>query len=335
MSGSRSIGLMGLGRVARNLFRLLHASEEFPIAAVADPADPEALAYLLQFDTLLGRFRGGLEYTDGQLRSGSGASIPLVTADAAPWGDLGVHTVIEAMDLHPTRPQLERHLEAGAKRVILCVRPRDAPDITVVMGVNDEKLEPEHRIVSNASNTAHALAPMLRILDAAFGVERAFVNTVHAYTEAQRLADVPEEDPRRGRAASENIIPQQTNAAQVAEEVLPEFAGRITALALNVPVPQGSAMDLVCWHERPVTVEAVNDAVRSAIERDWRELLEYEDAPIVSSDIRMNPHSGIFDSLSTMTLGERASKTLTWFDNGWGYAHRVIDVLRRFREVDG
>lgn len=334
MSQARPIGLMGLGRVARNLFRLLHTSEEFPIAAVADPYDPEALAYLLQFDTLLGRFPGGLEYADGQLHVANG-SIPLVTTDAAPWGDLGVHTVIEAMDFQPTRQQLERHLEAGAERVILCVRPRESPDITVVMGVNDDRIESGHRIVSNASNTAHALAPMLRILDAAFGVERAFVNTVHAYTEAQRLADVPEEDPRRGRAASENIIPQQTNAAQVAEEVLPEFAGRITALALNVPVPQGSAMDLVCWHTRPVTVETVNDAVRAAIASDWQGLLEYEDAPIVSSDIRMNPHSGIFDSLSTMTLGERASKTLTWFDNGWGYAHRVIDLLWRFREVDG
>lgn len=334
MSAPRPIGLMGLGRVARNLFRLLYASEEFPVAAVADPSDPEALAYLLQFDTLLGRFPGELEYADGKLRTANG-SIPLVTADTAPWGDLGVHTVIEAMDLHPTRRQIERHLEAGAERVILCVPPRDPPDVTVVVGVNDERLEPSHRIVSNASNTAHALAPMLRILNAAFGVERAFVNTVHAYTEAQRLADVPAEDPRRGRAASENIIPQQTNAAQVVEEVLPELAGRITALALNVPVPQGSAMDLVCWHQRPVTVEAVNDAVRSAIDRDWQGLLEFEDAPIVSSDIRMNPHSGIFDSLSTMTLGERVTKTLTWFDNGWGYAHRVIDLLRRFREVDG
>ncbi len=325
---------MGLGRVARNLFRLLHASEEFPVAAVADPYDPEALAYLLRFDTLLGRFPDRLDYVDGELRSATG-SIPLVTGEIAPWGELGVHTVIEAMDLHPSREQLERHLEAGAERVILCVPPRDAPDITVVMGVNDGLLERGHRIVSNASNTAHALAPMLRILDAAFGVERAFVDTVHAYTEAQRLADVPAEDPRRGRAASENIIPQQTNAAQVAEEVLPELAGRITALALNVPVPQGSAMDLVCWHRQPVTVEAINQAVRVAIERDWRDLLEFEDAPIVSSDIRMNPRSGIFDSLATMTLGETVSKTLTWFDNGWGYAHRVIDLLRKFRELDG
>jgi glyceraldehyde 3-phosphate dehydrogenase len=176
---------------------------------------------------------------------------------------------------------------------------------------------------------------MLRILHQAFGIERAFVNTVHAYTEAQRLADVPAEDPRNGRAATENIIPQATNAGHVAEEVLPELAGRITALALNVPVRQGSAMDLVCWHERPVTVASINDAVRSAVERDWQGLLEYETSPIVSSDSRMNPHSGIFDSLATMALGDKVSKTITWFDNGWGYAHRVIDLLQRFRQLDG
>jgi glyceraldehyde 3-phosphate dehydrogenase len=336
VSGAVPIGLMGLGRIARNLFRLLYRNEEFPITAVSDPADPEALTYLLRFDTLLGRFPEAMSLREGKLQV-AGRSIPLLgegDAGDVPWAELGVHTVIEAMQEMPSRDDLERHLEAGAKRVILCVPPSDEPDITVVMGVNDGDLRAEQRIVSNASNTAHAAAPILHILDAAFGVERAFLNTVHAYSDQQRLADVPDADPRRGRAAAENIIPQQTNAGQVIREILPELDRRVTASALNVPVPDGSVVDLVCWHREPISAQLINDTVRAAIEADWQGLLEYEDDPIVSSDVRMSSCSGIFDSAATMTLGENVSKTLTWFDNGWGYAHRVVDLLRRFHALD-
>lgn len=336
MNGSTPVGLMGLGRIARNLFRLLYRNETFPIAAVSDPSDPEALNYLLRFDTILGRFPEPMFLQEGALQV-AGRSIPLLQESkpgAVPWGELGVHTVIEAMLSDPTRADLQRHLDAGAKRVILCVPPRDNPDITVVIGVNDDMLRAGHRIVSNASNTAHAVTPILKILHTAFGIERAFVNTVHAYSDQQRLADVPAADPRRGRAAAENIIPQSTNAAQVVTEILPEFSGRIHASALNVPVPDGSVVDLVCWHERPVTVESINDTVRDAIEQDWQGLLEFEDDPIVSSDIRLSPCSGTFDSEATMALGESVSKTLIWFDNGWGYAHRVVDLLKRFQSLD-
>jgi glyceraldehyde 3-phosphate dehydrogenase len=332
------VGLMGLGRIGRNVFRLLYDSDDLRIEAISDIADHAALAYLLRFDTILGRFPDEVSIKDGFLYA-AGRQVRMLSGAEpgdVPWGDLGVDTVIEATAHLRTRAALERHLEMGAKRVILCEPPLDPPDITVVMGVNDGELAPEHRIVSNASCTAHCAAPVLKILSDAFGIRRAFLTTVHAYTNQQRLADVPAEDPRRGRAAAENIIPQETNAAEVIMGLLPELRGRLTGLAMNVPVPNGSVVDLVCWHERPVTVDAVNEVVRTAAAtRRWRPILDFEDAPIVSSDIIHSPYSSTFDGLATMVLGGGVSKTLSWFDNGWGYAHRVVDLLRRFAEMDG
>jgi glyceraldehyde 3-phosphate dehydrogenase (phosphorylating) len=333
------IGLMGLGRIGRNIFRILYKSDDLRIEAVSDVADPAALAYLLRFDTILGRFPDELSVRDGHLYV-AGRQFRMFTEEKGaqmtpPWGDLGVDVVVEATAQGRTRADVERHLEAGAKRVILCSPPAEPPDITVVMGVNERQLAPEHRIVSNASCTAHAAAPVLEILNGAFGIERAFLTTVHAFTNQQRLADVPADDPRRGRAAGENIIPQETNSAEVIMGLLPELEGKLTGLAINVPVPNGSVVDLVCWHERPVTVEAVNEVVRTAAgSARWKRILEYEDDPIVSSDILLSEYSGTFDSLATMVLGDDVSKTLTWFDNGWGYAHRVVDLIRCFEQLD-
>ncbi|HKV06881.1 MAG TPA: glyceraldehyde 3-phosphate dehydrogenase NAD-binding domain-containing protein [Thermoanaerobaculia bacterium] len=333
------IGLMGLGRIGRNIFRILYKSEDLRIEAVSDVADPAALAYLLRFDTILGRFPDEVSTRDGHLYV-AGRQVKMITEEKGaqttpPWGDLGVETVIEATSKFRTRAEVERHFAAGAKRVILCSPPAEPPDITVVMGVNEDQLRPEHRIVSNASCTAHAAAPVLEILSGAFGIRRAFLTTVHAFTNEQRLADVPDKDPRRGRAAAENIIPQETNSAEVIMELIPGLKGKITGHAMNVPVPNGSVVDLVCWHERPITVEAVNEVVRTAAaSAHWKNILSYEDDPIVSSDIIKDPHSGTFDSLATMALGSDVSKTLTWFDNGWGYAHRVVDLLRCFEQLD-
>jgi glyceraldehyde 3-phosphate dehydrogenase len=331
------IGLMGLGRIGRNIFRILYNSDDFRISAISDVADHAALAYLLRFDTILGRFPDEVSVKDGHLYA-AGRQVAMLSGEKpgdVDWGALGVDTVIEATSLHRTRAELERHLEKGAKRVILCAPSLDPPDITVVMGVNDDRLEAGHRIVSNASNTAHAAAPVAKILHDAFGIRRAFLTTVHAYTNQQRLADVPNEDLRRGRAAAENIIPQASNSAEMLMGLLPELAGKVTGLAMNVPVPNGSVVDLVCWHDRKVTVEAVNEVVRTAAAgRRWQGVLAYEDDPIVSSDILQSPYSSTFDGLATMVLGENVSKTLAWFDNGWGYAHRVVDLLRRFRELD-
>jgi glyceraldehyde 3-phosphate dehydrogenase (phosphorylating) len=267
-----------------------------------------------------------------------GRQIPMLSArdpgDVA-WGDLGVDIVIEATARRRRRDELEQYLARGARRVILCAPPADPPDITVVMGVNDDQLGPQHRIVSNGSCTAHCAAPVIKILHEAFGIERAYLTSVHAYTSQQRLADVPDDDPRRGRAAAENIIPQDSNAADVVMELLPEMRGRIVGMAMNVPVPNGSVVDMVCWHDRPVTVEAINEVVRTAASSSrWKGILEYEDDPIVSSDIIRSAVSSTFDSLATMVLGDKVSKTLSWFDNGWGYAHRVVDLIRRFEKLD-
>jgi len=331
------IGLMGLGRIGRNIFRILYKSEDIRIEAISDVADHAGLAYLLKFDTILGRFPDEVSARDGHLYV-AGRQVKMLSAEKpgdVNWGDLGVETVIEATAKFRTRAELEKHLEAGAKRVILCTPPADPPDITVVMGVNDDQLRPEHRIVSNGSCTAHAAAPVLKILDEAFGIQRAFLTTVHAYTNQQRLADVPAEDPRRGRAAAENIIPQETQAAEVITDLLPQLQGKLTAHAMNVPIANGSVVDLVCWHDREVTVEAINEVVRTAASTErWKDILEYVTDPIVSSDILNSRYSGSYDSLATMVLGKNVSKTLTWFDNGWGYSHRVVDLIRCFAQFE-
>ncbi len=330
------VGLMGIGRIGRDVFRILYDDPEIRIVAIDEIADHRAVEYLIRFDTILGPFPDELSIKEDHLYV-AGRQIPmLANEDPAdvPWGDYGVDIVVEAAGVERTRQEIEGHLEQGAKRVILCAPPKDPPDITVVMGVNDHLLAPEHRIVSNASCTAHCIAPVAKILAEAFGIERAFLSTVHAYTNQQRLADVPSEDPRRGRAAAENIIPQETNAAEVVMELLPELRGKLTGKAINVPVPNGSVVDFVAWHDKPVTVTAINEVVRTAAAADWRGILAYEDDPIVSSDIVRTPYSSTFDSLATSTLGDHVSKTLSWYDNSWGYAHRVVDLIRRLAAMD-
>ena len=330
------IGLMGLGRIGRNLFRILYKSEDIEIVAIDEIADHKTLEYLIRFDTILGPFPDELSIKGGHLYV-AGKQIPMLSNESpadVPWAEHGVDIVIEAAGRERTRAELEQHLQAGARRVILCAPPKDPPDLTVVMGLNDDQLKPEHRIVSNASCTAHCAAPIVKILNDAFGIERAFLSTVHAYSNQQRLADVPSEDPRRGRAAAENIIPQKTNAAVMVAELLPELAGRISAAALNVPVSNGSVVDLVCWHTKSVTDTAINEVVRTAVSSNWPGIVKYEDDPIVSSDIIRSPYSSTFDSIATMTLGDKISKTLSWYDNGWGYAHRVVDLIRAMSRLD-
>ena len=332
-----TIGLMGFGRIGRNLFRILYQSEDIKLAAISDIADHKALEYLLRFDTILGPFPDEVSIQDNNLYV-VGRQIPMLSKKEpgdVPWGDLGVDIVVEATARNRSRQEFEKHLEQGARRVILCVPQKTPPDITVVMGVNDNQLKPEHRIVSNASCTAHCAAPVIKILHEAFGIKRAFLSTVHAYTNQQRLADVPSEDKRRGRAAAENIIPQETNAAQVVTELIPDLAGRLTGASMNVPVPNGSVVDLVCWHEKPVTQVAINEVVRTAAaSAKWRGILNYEDDPIVSSDIIRSTYSSTFDSQATIVQKKNVSKTLAWYDNGWGYTHRVVDLIRKFVEID-
>ena len=331
------IGLMGFGRIGRNLFRILYQSQDIRLRAISDVADHKALEYLLRFDTILGQFPDEVSVKENNLYV-AGRQVPMLSEAEpgdVPWGDLGVDVVIEATARKWTREQLEKHFQRGAKRVILCAPSQDPPDITVVMGVNDDRLTGEHRIVSNGSCTAHCAAPIVKILHDAFGIRRSFLSTVHAYTNQQRLADVPAEDKRTGRAAAENIIPQETDAALMVSALIPEIDGRISGGSMNVPVPNGSVVDLVCWHEKPVTATAVNEVIRTAASTDkWREIIDYEEEPIVSSDIIRSPYSATFDAQATMVMGGDVSKTLAWYDNGWGYAHRVVDLINRFTAME-
>ena len=331
-----TVGLMGFGRIGRNLFRILCRNEAIRVGAISDIADPEALVYLLRYDTLLGRFPDLVTYKNGNLYT-RGREIPVVAGrdpGDVRWTDLGVDYVVEATGRDRSRADLERHLESGARRVILCVPPREKPDISVVFGVNDDRLLPAHRIVSNASCTAHCAAPVLAALHGAFGIERVHITSVHAYTSAQRLADVPAEDLRLSRAAAENIVPSETNAASVLEEVLPQLAGRIHASALRVPLPNGSIVDMTLWPGRPVTREGITEVMRTAAAGPYRGILEFTEDPIVSSDVETSPFSSIFDSLATMVLGDGLVKAIAWFNNGWAYSHRVVDLLHRFAAMD-
>ncbi len=332
-----TVGLMGFGRIGRNLFRLLYRDDGFRIGAISDIADPEALAYLLRYDTILGRFPDLVTYKSGHLYT-RGREIPLLSGKDpgdVRWADLGVDYVVEATGRDRSRAEIDRHLEAGARRVILCIPPRERPDISVVYGVNHDRLRPEHRIVSNASCTAHCAAPLLATLDDAFGIERVHLTAVHAYSSVQRLADVPAGDPRLSRAAAENIVPSATNAAAVLDEVLPQMAGRIHAAALRVPLPNGSLVDMTLWTGRAVSRDGINEVVRTAAASPYRAILEFSEDPIVSSDVEASPYSSVFDSLATMVLGGRLAKVIAWFNNGWAYSHRVVDLLRRFGEMDG
>lgn len=341
--GAISVGLVGCGRIGRNLVRILAGSSlgrssGIELVAIVDRTAPETLEYLLRFDTLLGRFPVPISRREGALTI-DGREIVLMSpgdpanAGGVDWKALGVDIVIEATETQQTRPALEAHLGQGAARVLVCSPSDDLPDAAIVVGVNEKSLEPRHRIISAGSVTANCAAPVLKVLAAEFGIERVFLTSVHAYSNQLRLADVPADDMRSGRAAAENIIPQPTNADELIAALLPELAGRISGLAINVPVPNGSLVDLTCWHPKEVTSEAINAALRAASEQSLYGILAYETEPIVSSDILHSTYSGTFDSLSTMVVGGKVSKTLTFFDNGWGYCHRVIDLLRRLSNL--
>lgn len=330
------IGLMGFGRIGRNLYRILCRRDDLRVEAISDIADHKALEYLLRFDTVHGRFPDEVSIKEGTLycRGRRVAMLAGKEPGDIPWGELGVDVVVEATARYRSREEIGRHIEAGAERVILCVPPTDKPDITVVMGVNDHLLSPDHRIVSNASCTAHCAAPVIKMIHEAFGIRRAMFTTVHAYTNRDRLADVPDADLRRGRAAAENIIPTSTNAPAMVMELIPELQGRIGGLAMNVPVPDGSVVDLVAWTESRVDRTAVNEVIRTAAAGPLKGILEYEEEPIVSSDVIGNPHSSIFDALSTMALGDNLIKAVAWYDNGWGYSNRVVDLIERFAAME-
>ena len=332
------IAINGFGRIGRSVFRILNVARGMQVAAINDITDNEALAYLLRHDTVMGPFADHVDVQGDMLRTSQQTVKMTKIPEPAklPWKELGIDCVIESTGRFCKRSELEHHLEAGAKKVILTVPAKDEIDCTVVLGVNEDMLKPEHRIVSNASCTTNCLAPMARVLHEAFGIESGVMNTVHAYTNDQRLADVPHSDWRRSRAAAENIIPTTTGAARAVGKVLPALAGKLDGMAMRVPIPDGSIVDLVALVKTDVTVKTLNEAMREAsMTERLRSILKYSEAPIVSSDIVGDPHSCIFDAPFTRVVEGRFVKTLAWYDNEWGYSNRVVDLLRLMERIDG
>ena len=329
------VGINGFGRIGRSVFRILLERDDIQVVAVNDLFDNEQLAYLLKYDTVMGvlhkdvRVAGDEMFVDGQ----KVVMIEERDPGSIPWADLGVEVVIESTGVFRVRKDLAKHLEAGGKKVILTVPPKDEIDATIVLGVNDDSLRPEDKIVSNASCTTNCLAPIAKILDESFTIEEGFLTTVHAYTNDQRLADVPHKDLRRSRAAAENIIPTTTGAARAVGKVLPQLDGKLDGMAMRVPVPDGSLVDLVCRLEKSPTRDDVNTAVQKAAAGDLARIVEYSEVPLVSSDIIGNPHSSIFDALSTIAAGDGYVRVVAWYDNEWGYSNRVVDLIGRIAGI--
>jgi glyceraldehyde 3-phosphate dehydrogenase len=319
------------------VFRLLSGRQDVEVAAINDVSDAQTLAYLVRFDTVYGRYPGEVVLEGARLRAGTQDVGMLQEKDPAalPWKSLAIDVVVEATGRFRTREECARHVTAGAKRVILTVPAKDEIDATVVVGVNDGDLSPAHRIVSNASCTTNCLAPLAKVLDERFGIVKGFITTVHAYTNDQRLADVPHKDLRRSRAAAENIIPTTTGAARAVGKVLPSMKGKLDGIAMRVPVPDGSIVDLVAELARPTSREEINAAMREAASRPpLAGILSYTEEPIVSSDIIQDSHSAIFDGLSTCVLGGSFAKVIAWYDNEWGYACRVVDLIHLLAALD-
>ena len=325
------VGINGFGRIGRTVFRILSDRDDVEVAAINDLYDNAHLAYLLKYDTVMRVFHKEVSTDKDTMTVGGKKVLMTEEKDPAkiPWGKLGVDVVVESTGVLLTREKLQGHLEAGAKKVILTVPPKDEIDAMVVIGVNDAMLKPEHRIVSNASCTTNCLAPIAKILDERFGIEEGVMTTVHAYTNDQRLADVPHKDLRRSRAAAENIIPTTTGAARAVGKILPQLKGKLDGMAIRVPVPDGSIVDLTCRMKRPVRAPEVNAAVKEAAEGPMKRIVEYSEVPLVSSDIIGNPHSSIFDALSTRSQNDGYLKVVAWYDNEWGYSNRVVDLIDR------
>ena len=331
------VAINGFGRIGRSVFRILNSRENVEIVAINDIFDKAALTYLLKYDTVMGRFPGDVTL-EGDIIKTNNQSVKLLAErnpEILPWDELGIDIVIESTGIFRNREQLDNHLKAGAKRVVLTVPSKDEIDYTVVLGVNDKGLLPEHKIVSNASCTTNCLAPMAKILNDAFGIEMGVINTIHAYTNDQRLADVPHSDWRRSRAAAENVIPTTTGAARAVGKVLPELEGKLDGVAMRVPVPDGSVVDFNVRLKKDVSIEDINDVVKSASNSEpLGNILEYSTLPVVSTDIIGNPHSSIFDAPFTRVIEGNFVKTLNWYDNEWGYSNRVADLLSVLHNLD-
>ncbi|MFP6868493.1 MAG: type I glyceraldehyde-3-phosphate dehydrogenase [Nitrospinota bacterium] len=325
------VGINGFGRIGRNLFRAAMDDPDIHFVAVNDLTDPKTLAHLLKYDSVHGRFPGKVEAGESEI-SVNGKSIKVLSErDPAnlPWGDLGVQVVVESTGLFTKRADAEKHLKAGASKVIISA-PATDEDITIVLGVNDDKYDPDkHNIISNASCTTNCLAPVAKVLHESFQIKRGLMTTTHAYTNDQKILDLPHGDLRRARAAAVSLIPTSTGAAKAVSLVLPELKGRLDGMAIRVPIQDVSVVDLVAEVEKDVTVEEVNNALRNAAEGPLKGILEVTDEPLVSVDFLGSPASSTIDALSTKVLGKKMVKVIAWYDNEWGFSCRMVDLIKK------
>lgn len=323
------MGINGFGRIGRNVFRQALNNDEVEVVAVNDLTDANMLAHLLKYDSVHGKLDQEVTVNGSNIVVGGKEIKVLSERDPANlgWGDLGVEIVIESTGRFTQRDDAKKHIDAGAKKVIISA-PAKEEDLTMVMGVNEQDYNPsEHHIVSNASCTTNCIAPLAKVLHDSFGLKRGLMTTVHSYTNDQQILDLPHKDYRRARAAAQNIIPTSTGAAKVVGKVLPELDGKLNGMAVRVPTPDGSLVDLVAELDKNVTEEEVNKAFKdAATEGSLKDVLEYSEDPLVSTDIVGNPHSSIFDSLSTMTLEDNMVKVISWYDNEMGYSARCVDM---------
>src|SRR3954447_16929331 len=330
------VGINGFGRIGRNLYRAAYeAGSDLEFVAINDITDERTLAHLLKYDSILGRFPGEVEERDGAIAV-DGTEIKILAErdpGSLPWADLGVEVVIESTGLFTKRDAAAKHLDAGAKKVIISA-PATDPDVTVALGVNyDDAYDPDrHHIISNASCTTNCLAPVAKVVNDAVGIERGLMTTIHAYTADQRLQDMPHKDLRRARAAALNLIPTTTGAAKAVGLVLPELDGKLNGIAVRAPVPTGSMVDLTFDASRETSAEEVNAAAREAAEGPLEGILSYTEDPIVSTDIVQNPHSSIFDAEQTMVTDGRLVKVIAWYDNEWGYSNRCVELAAKVLE---
>jgi glyceraldehyde 3-phosphate dehydrogenase len=326
-------GINGFGRIGRNVFRAAHASgADIDWVGVNDITDTKTLAHLLKYDSILGPFPGEVSHTDDAIVVDGDELRVFAKRDPAalPWDAVGADVVIESTGLFTKRDDAAKHLEAGAKKVIISA-PATEPDVTLALGVNDDAYDPQsHDVISLASCTTNCLAPVAKVLNEAVGIERGIMTTIHAYTADQRLQDAPHKDLRRARAAAANLVPTSTGAAKAIGLVVPELDGKLNGMAVRAPVITGSVVDLVCEVGRSASKEEINEAFASKADAGSLEgILKYSEDPIVSSDIVRSPYSSIFDAPLTMVIDERLVKVIAWYDNEWGYSNRVVDLAQR------
>lgn len=330
------VAINGFGRIGRNAFKVAveKYADKMEIVAINDLTDAKTLAHLLEFDSLFGRFNGTVEVKEDALVVNGKEIKIFAERDPAnlPWKDLGVEIVIESTGIFRSRETAGKHIEAGAKKVIISA-PAKNEDITIVMGVNEDKYDPaNHHIISNASCTTNCLAPFAKVIHEKFGINKGLMTTVHSYTNDQRILDLPHSDLRRARAAAESIIPTTTGAAKAVALVLPELKGKLNGFAMRVPTPTVSVVDLVVELAKPATVEEINAALKEAAEGPMKGILGYEERPLVSVDFKMDPRSSIIDAPSTMVIGDNMAKIVSWYDNEWGYSNRIVDLVNYIAE---